>query len=44
MVTIPGSGHSPYFETPEEWNGIILRHVGAETGGHAIGEMLRETD
>jgi pimeloyl-ACP methyl ester carboxylesterase len=44
MVTIPGGGHSPYFETPEEWNGIILRHVGAETGGHAIGEMLRETD
>lgn len=27
FVTIPGSGHSPYFETPAEWNEIVLRHV-----------------
>jgi pimeloyl-ACP methyl ester carboxylesterase len=29
FVTIPGSGHSPYFETPTEWNEIVLRHVQA---------------
>lgn len=24
VVEIPGAGHSPYFEKPEAWNGIVL--------------------
>lgn len=24
FVTIPGTGHSPYFEKPQEWNRIVL--------------------
>jgi 3-oxoadipate enol-lactonase len=24
FVTVPGTGHSPYFEKPEEWNQIVL--------------------
>jgi pimeloyl-ACP methyl ester carboxylesterase len=32
VVEIPGTGHSPYFERPEEWNRVVLdfvRRVGA---------------
>jgi len=26
---IAGAGHSSYFEAPEEWNRIVLEHLGA---------------
>lgn len=36
LVVLPGSGHSPYFETPEIWNAATLRHVQrARTGPRA---------
>jgi 3-oxoadipate enol-lactonase len=30
MVTLPGSGHSLYFETPAEWNDAVHQHVETE--------------
>jgi 3-oxoadipate enol-lactonase len=29
LVVIPGCGHSPYFEEPQTWNQVTLRHVRA---------------
>jgi pimeloyl-ACP methyl ester carboxylesterase len=29
LVVLPGCGHSPYFEQPEIWNEVTLRHVRA---------------
>ncbi|WP_176489055.1 alpha/beta fold hydrolase [Rhizorhabdus dicambivorans] len=28
VETLPGAGHSPYFERPAEWNAAMRRHVG----------------
>jgi pimeloyl-ACP methyl ester carboxylesterase len=27
VVQIPGTGHSPYFEKPDEWNRIVLESL-----------------
>ncbi|MCH7960451.1 MAG: alpha/beta fold hydrolase [Candidatus Hydrogenedentes bacterium] len=29
VVEIPGAGHSPYFETPDAWNRVVLEFLGA---------------
>lgn len=29
VVEIPGAGHSPYFETPDTWNRVVLEFLGA---------------
>lgn len=29
VIEIPGAGHSPYFETPDAWNRVVLDFLGA---------------
>lgn len=31
-VTLPGCGHSPYFEAPDAWNAAMRRHIAAAQG------------
>jgi 3-oxoadipate enol-lactonase len=31
VVEIPGAGHSPYFERPDEWNAAVLDFLGSTT-------------
>lgn len=33
VVEIPGAGHSPYFERPDEWNAAVLDFLAAVTRG-----------
>jgi pimeloyl-ACP methyl ester carboxylesterase len=33
VVDVPGAGHSPYFERPDEWNAAVLDFLAAVTRG-----------
>ena len=32
LVTVPGAGHSPYFEEPDAWNDALLGFLGGVRG------------
>ena len=29
LAVLPGAGHSPYFETPDAWNEVVIQFLGA---------------
>jgi len=31
LVVLPGAGHSPYFETPDAWNDVVMKFFGGST-------------
>jgi pimeloyl-ACP methyl ester carboxylesterase len=31
VVVLPDAGHSPYFETPDAWNEVVMNFLGSVT-------------
>jgi len=37
LVTLPGCGHSPYFEAPDAWNAAMRHHIAqADANGRTV--------